>query len=221
VITIAVSFVIRALLVAANTTACPEPQVPQGPWTGTALRRAIQYNDVKAARRLMNAATVNERDSLGNTPLVAALTPSVLLEPAGIVGARQRRAQIESESRARQAIAFSLLTKGASATEASATGIRPLMQLAAWGYSPAIDRRLAQQLLQRGADVNAIDDSGMTALMLAARRGKTDLVNLLVSKGADLSLRNCHGHDAASLAKFGGHARLAEELARPQTVRSR
>src|SRR6185295_7996333 len=116
VITIAVSFVIRALLVAANTTACPEPQVPQGPWTGTALHRAIQHNDVKAARRLMNAATVNERDSLGNTPLVAALTPSVLLEPAGIVGARQRRAQIESESRARQAIAFSLLTKGASAT---------------------------------------------------------------------------------------------------------
>lgn len=87
------------------------------------------------------------------------------------------------------------------------------MQLAAWGYSPSVDCRLAQQLLDRGANVNAADDSGTTAPMLAARRGKKELVRLLLSKRADPAIRNCHDDDAASLAKFGGFPALAEKLA--------
>jgi ankyrin repeat protein len=48
--------------------------------------------------------------------------------------------------------------------------------------------------------------------MLAARRGKTDLVKLLLSKGADPKAKNCHGETAASLALFGGYRALAEQL---------
>jgi hypothetical protein len=79
------AFFLLGSLLAAGTDACPEFKVPEGPWTGSALHQAIRHNDVKTARRLMNTATVNERDSFGNTPLLVALTRSEPMEPAGVV----------------------------------------------------------------------------------------------------------------------------------------
>ncbi len=210
-IAFAAFFLIGSLL-AADSHACPEFKLPEGPWTGSALHQAIQRNDVKTARRLMSTATVNERDSFGDTPLLLALTRSEPMEPTGIVDARKRQVLIQAEFTARQAIASALLQKGASATATGAHGTQPLMQLASWGFSPPVDRRLAQQLLDRGANVNAADDSGTTALMFAAGRGKKDLVKFLLSKQADPAIKNCYGQDAASLAKAGGYTALAEEL---------
>jgi ankyrin repeat protein len=206
------AFFLLGSLLAADTHACPELKTPEGPWTGSALHQAIQRNDAKTARRLMNTATVNERDSFGDTPLLIALTRSEPMEPAGIVDARKTQALIQAEFTARQAIVTALLAKGASATAARADGVQPLMQLASRGFSPPVDRRFAQQLLDRGANVNAADNSGTTALMFAAGRGKTDLVRLLLSKEADPVMKNCYGQDAASLAKAGGYTALAEEL---------
>ena len=50
------AFFLLGSLLAADTHACPEFKIPQGPWTGSALHQAIQRNDVKTARRLMNTA---------------------------------------------------------------------------------------------------------------------------------------------------------------------
>ena len=44
-------------------------------------------------------------------------------------------------------------------------------------------------LLEEGADPNTADGFGSTALMSAARLGRKDLVELLVSKGADVNAR--------------------------------
>jgi len=44
-------------------------------------------------------------------------------------------------------------------------------------------------LLENGADPNTADGFGSTVLMSAARLGRTDLVELLVSKGADVNAR--------------------------------
>lgn len=209
-----VASIALALASAAGTSTqlCPDARPPQGSWTGTPLHDAIRRNDTSAARRLMTTATINERDNFGNTPLVAALTPSASLEPAGVLSPKKARAQIQAEKAARQAIVEALLAKGASVTEPGSGGTRPLTQLAAWGYSPTVDRRLSEKLLRLGADVNARDEFGTTALMLAARRGKNVLVKVLLSKGADPGLKNCRGESAASLAQFGGYPTLAQAL---------
>ena len=44
-------------------------------------------------------------------------------------------------------------------------------------------------LLERGLDVNAVDDQGATALHGAASRGANDIIRLLVSKGARLDFK--------------------------------
>jgi uncharacterized protein len=208
---VAIAFVlVNALAAAAGP--CPEVQIQTAPAWGTPLHEAIRRNDVAAAQSLMTAAMIDSRDSLGDTPLVAALTPAQLLEPAGLVSADKRRALIQAENMARQEIVSALLAKGARVNERGAGGTTPLMQLAAWGYSSTADHRLAEQLLRSGAIIDARDASLSTALMLAARRGKTDLVTLLLSKGADPRMRNCHDETAASLAQSGGYTALAEQL---------
>ncbi len=47
-------------------------------------------------------------------------------------------------------------------------------------YSPQI----AKVLIAAGADVNAHDDAGNTALALARKRGYLDIASILVSAGA-------------------------------------
>ena len=43
--------------------------------------------------------------------------------------------------------------------------------------------------LERGADVNAIDAQGTSALMFAAQKGLTGIVDLLIAAGANVNLR--------------------------------
>ena len=49
------------------------------------------------------------------------------------------------------------------------------------------DVEMVRQLLRTGADVNARDRHGQTALMLAAHRGYREMVETLVEGGADLN----------------------------------
>ena len=161
---------------------------------------------------MVDPALIDARDSFGNTPLLAALSPSSALEPQGVMNSPAARARIQRENSARQAIVSALLTQKASVNLSGPEGVQPLMRLAAWGFSAEADRSLATRMLALGASINARDDSGTTALMFAARRGKDGLVKLLLSRGADPALKNCHDEDAASLAEHGGFARLARVL---------
>lgn len=47
-----------------------------------------------------------------------------------------------------------------------------------------------QALLDAGADINAVDIEGRTALILASSRGKDDIVRFLLDFGADVSIRS-------------------------------
>ncbi|MCV7198756.1 ankyrin repeat domain-containing protein [Mycobacterium angelicum] len=49
------------------------------------------------------------------------------------------------------------------------------------------------RLLSEGADVNAVDDQGFTALHAAASRDSEDIVRLLLDAGADVNAKNAKG----------------------------
>ena len=50
-----------------------------------------------------------------------------------------------------------------------------------------------QNLLANGADINAKDKNGKTALMLAARDERTRIVKALLAKGADVNVKDKDG----------------------------
>ena len=62
------------------------------------------------------------------------------------------------------------------------------------------DAQAAKALLSNGADANAIDDDGLTALMYAATYAGADCVKLLLERGADPNARSKSGASALMLA---------------------
>ena len=71
----------------------------------------------------------------------------------------------------------------------------------------AIDEQLAA-----GADIDARDQHGQTALMNAARDGQVAVVRLLADRGADLNHHAKWGLTALMLAVIRGHAEVVRVL---------
>ena len=94
-----------------------------------------------------------------------------------------------------------------SAPSTNAMRVAPLHSATARG-----DAAMVRKLLERGADPDAKQQGGWTALHNAAAQGNLEVVRLLRSKGADHSARTDDGKTAADLAGERGHAVLAESL---------
>ena len=84
-----------------------------------------------------------------------------------------------------------------------------------------------ERLLTKGADVNARDQDGRTALMMAALgghtetvkalmaaavQGHTEIVEVLIDAGADVNAKDQDGATALMLAKSKGHTEIVEIL---------
>jgi ankyrin repeat protein len=67
--------------------------------------------------------------------------------------------------------------------------------------------------LEAGADVNAKDRYGQSALMLAAHRGHLEAVATLLRHGANPDVTAKYGLSALMLAIVGGHEAVARSLA--------
>lgn len=76
------------------------------------------------------------------------------------------------------------------------------------------DIRIVRDLLDRGADVNARNHYGQTALMLAAHAGYSEVVEILIAHRANLNITAKFGLNALMLAVVAGHAEIARLLAK-------
>lgn len=103
-----------------------------------------------------------------------------------------------------------LIDSGVDVNSRTERGLSPLMF--------AYDAKIGGLLIRHGADVNARDDQGNTPLIwflraLAKKATAEKYLRLLVSVGADLSVRSSDGRSAYSLAeeKYGSDiAKLLE-----------
>lgn len=99
-----------------------------------------------------------------------------------------------------------LLSKGADANMTDKHAWTPLMKAidsAPYKGNSAV----VKALLAHGAYVNAKNDNGETALILAAER-KSDTVRLLIDHGADMNIEDRNGHTALSVAKWAGASEI-------------
>lgn len=71
---------------------------------------------------------------------------------------------------------------------------------------------IAPKLLTAGANVNARDRSGNTALIRAARNGRVAMITFLLESGADLEQRNLDGATPLLAAIEGNRTKAAETL---------
>lgn len=69
-----------------------------------------------------------------------------------------------------------------------------------------------KKLMQIGVDLNAVDNNGNTALMVAAEKGSEKAVSLLLAAGADSDIRNKDGKTALDLAKQKQRTKIVKQL---------
>ena len=82
-----------------------------------------------------------------------------------------------------------LLKRGSSPNEADRNGLTPLMRAAALGsFHTDESADIVTELLNAGANVNAVSHSGGTALLAALHPGRSKVAMLLLAHGADPNL---------------------------------
>ncbi len=97
-----------------------------------------------------------------------------------------------------------LLDAGADPLVATGNGTTALMVASGIGWVEGVTHEWSREqnvetvnwLLELGADVNARDLDGRTALMGAAHKGRSEIVQILVDHGADLAARDVGSRDS-------------------------
>ncbi|HEV8188954.1 MAG TPA: ankyrin repeat domain-containing protein [Pyrinomonadaceae bacterium] len=87
-----------------------------------------------------------------------------------------------------------------------------------WHIAGSGDLEQLDELLSQGADVNAADRTGVTAIMRAAYHGQLAMVRALIGYGADPTAKDRSGLTALMMAEYGGHEEIVDAL-RPFAAR--
>lgn len=103
-----------------------------------------------------------------------------------------------------------LLDRGARVDTVSQNPQKNLPLHAAYALSK--NREVIELLLAHGADANALQVGGYTALFSAAAANRRDLAELLLICGAKPNARNDQGKTAAEYARERGHEEIASWL---------
>jgi ankyrin repeat protein len=178
------------------------------------MMSAVKLGDRGTVIDLLNRGMdVNTSDIEGNTLLMLAVREN---HPELVDLFIQQRAKINArnmhgDSALRLAAYQGQLSLVKRLVEAGA-------QLEMEGWTPLIyatfngHAEVVEYLLSKGADINAVSESGMTALMAAARGGYADLAKRLVALGADIDLKDTNGRTALDWATRARNTTIADFL---------
>ena len=156
---------------------------------------------------------VGTGDLLGATPLwIAAYSANARVKDIRFGRPEGTGAVEGAASRASSEILRLLLGAGADPHMTTYDGTTPLMVAAGLGrstYTPREPRgarspgaeRAVAILIEAGADVNAVNEAGFTALHGAAFRGLNEVIEYLVAQGADIDARDFRGRTAYRMAE--------------------
>jgi ankyrin repeat protein len=180
---------------------------PDPPYTVYALHIAAgSRSDMTAAIRALIAAgaKVDARDSEGATPLMAAASagsaPNVeaLLSAGARVDLRDDRGQTALHRAASPDVVELLIGHRAAIDARDQGDATPLIPIA--GRGNPLSLPTVGALIRAGAEVNATDRMGRTALMNAAAFGCMGNLKELLLHGADSGMRDKRGYAAYSYA---------------------
>lgn len=173
---------------------------------GDVLKATNSGDTTAVEKAIASGSDINKKDKNGNTPLILAAKHG----DAGIVRA--------------------LIMKGADVTKKNDAGFDALLALTNYTMmsSPVENKTTAEPLgvvteghlkaaaylIDHGADINAKAKDGSTALILAAKLRKKDLVDLLLNKGAEVNSANQQGYTALIVAASHGYGELICPLLR-------
>jgi|GEM_PF-3379273 len=216
--------IVKDLIAAgANTNAKDDDNI-------TALMMAAFHANHRLVKVLLDAgAHVNDKDNTGKTALdyaklsnvttINLLTDAIKLQTIPSKSAKEAE-QITSPLPAEPAITIptsSAIEAGwVTVSKAPKEQINvpqitenrpPLIKAAKRG-----DIQTVKQLLKEGADINARDTQGNTALGVAARWGYIDLTNMLLARKANPNIAEETGLTPLHDAVIGGHIRIVQSL---------
>jgi ankyrin repeat protein len=177
----------------------------------TALYVAAENNRTSAAQRLIErGADVNLPGRSGVTPVSAAAFRGndAIVEALLARGAADREPDqtgktpiVYAAAAARLDVVMRLLSRRIDVNARYPNELTLLM----WACGPdeaapeAEAVKVVQRLLEAGASVDDRDDRGRTALMIAAEGGRSGIVDVLLARGADRSLKDKAGKRAGDL----------------------
>jgi len=157
----------------------------------------IRNNDLAGLRRLIQKSGANTGDARHTTPLMYA---------AALGSLDAVKLLVEAGARVNTANDFGatplmwcagdlakvryLLSKGASVTARSKVGRTPLAIAAAYDGSVEI----ARLMIEKGADVKTVDESGASVLEIAASVNNLEVARLLAARGADVNTTDQDGY---------------------------
>jgi ankyrin repeat protein len=69
-----------------------------------------------------------------------------------------------------------------------------------------------KKLIEKGADVNVVDEYGATALYWASYKGHSEIVKILIEAGADVNVVNRDGETALYWTSSWGYSEIVKIL---------
>jgi quinoprotein dehydrogenase-associated probable ABC transporter substrate-binding protein len=196
------------------------------------LHVAVTNGDIEMVTLLLDRkADVNERDGDGYTPLTLAAARN---KTKVITLLTSRGADLEAQipggytplfvaiGEGKFAAAKALMDAGAKTNVVEGPQHFTLLMAIATQRPP--ERRItqvtqgtgpvdiAQELVARGTDVNAVSTKGVTALMIAAARDNSALIGVLMRAGARAEVKSGEGQTALEIATQNGNDSAARTL---------